>query len=215
MRRKKKSERAEKQRIRKYGKTVAGKNINVELLTVLISQGFEEEMAAEALKQSNNDPDRSFTLLTTEPELLRVAINNSKPPYIPQETDILEIMTMGFSRAQAYGTLKMTRGDLQVSVEKLLAGEGREEEPIPPTSTPAPDTNVPTTTPAPENDPMNLEPQETEEEIQRKAQDQQLLREAEHELIEDVEEDPLIAYDIDLTDESQYIEHYKAIINSF
>jgi len=33
-------------------------------------------------------------------------------------------------------------------------------------------------------------------------------------LIEDHEEDPLLAYDIDLTDESQFIAHYKTLINT-
>jgi hypothetical protein len=199
---KKKRERKAKNRIRKYGKTQSGDKINIELLIVFISQGFDEEMVAEALKQSNNDQDRSYHLLTNEIELLRMAVNNSKPPYIPNEEDILELMTMGFSRAQAVGTLKLTRGDLSSAADKLLTGEGIEDNeiPLPPVTLP--------------EQPQPELPQETEEERVQKEKENQLLREAESELIDDHEEDPLLAYDIDLTDESQFISHYKALINS-
>jgi hypothetical protein len=151
---KKRSERQIKKKIRKYGKTVSGDKINPELLTVFVSQGFEEEMVAEALKQSNNDHDRSYHLLTNEIELLRMAVNNSKPPYIPKEEDILEIMMMGFTRSQAIGTLKLTRGDLSSAVDKLLSGEGREDDII-----------IPTTAPLPSSIPLLPEPapEETEE----------------------------------------------------
>jgi len=199
---KKKRERQAKNRIRKYGKTQSGDKINIELLIVFISQGFDEEMVAEALKQSNNDQDRSYHLLTNEIELLRMAVNNSKPPYIPNEEDILEIMTMGFSRAQAVGTLKLTRGDLSSAADKLLTGEGREDNeiPLPPVILP--------------EQPLPELPQETEEERAQKEKENQLLREAESELIDDHEEDPLLAYDIDLTDESQFISHYKTLIST-
>jgi hypothetical protein len=198
---KKNRERKEKKRIKRYGKTVSGDKINIELLTVFISQGFDEEMVAEALKQSNNDQDRSYHLLTNEIQLLRMAVNNSKPPYVPKEEDILEIMTMGFTRSQAVGTLKLTRGDLSSTADKLLSGEGIEDNEIP--------------LPAAQPEPPQPEPTlETEAEREQKEKENKLLQEAESELIEDHEEDPLLAYDIDLTDESQFISHYKTLINT-
>jgi len=184
-------------------------------------------MVAEALKQSNNNPDRSYHLLTAEPDLLRLAVNNSKPPYIPIEADILEIMNMGFTRPQAYGTLKLTRGDLTAAVEKLLAGQGVEENPLlfplfpavfPTTDPLAPLSDQPLNNPI---DPMNIIdpinpviPAESPEEIAKKEKEQKLLQNAEYELIGDHDEDPLIAYDIDLTHEAQFIGQYLSLINS-
>jgi len=193
----------------------------------LVSQGFEEEMVAEALKQSNNNPERSYHLLTAETELLRLAVHNSKPPYIPSEEDIIEIMHMGFTRPQAYGTLKLTRGDLSGAVEKLLSGEGREEEPpiitapFPPIIAPFPPvqpiispTDSSTTEGSTDITPVPMVVEETPEEKEKKAKEATLQREAEHELLGDVEEDPLISYDIDLTDEAQFISHFSALINA-
>jgi len=141
----------------------------------LVSQGFEEEMVAEALKQSNNNPERSYHLLTVETELLRLAVNNSKPPYKPSEEDIIEIMHMGFTRPQAYGTLKLTRGDLSGAVEKLLSGEGREEEPpiitaplppVQPTTSPTIDTSTEGST---DSTPIPMVVEESPEEKEKKS----------------------------------------------
>jgi len=221
----KKRERAQRRKIKKYGKTVSGDKINIELLTVLVSQGFEEEMAAEALKQSNNDADRSYYLLTSEPALLRLAVNNSKPPYFPTEEQMLEIMQMGFTRAEAYGTLKLTRGDIPSAIEKLLNGEGQQEQPLPPQPTtittmgsndliPTAGESIVSDTNTDNNLPVPMVVEESQEEKERKEKDEKLKLEAENELIEDHEEDPLNAYDIDISAEAEFISHYLAIINA-
>jgi len=170
-------------------------------------------MVAEALKQSNNNPERSYYLLTAEPDIIRLAVNNSKPPYIPNEEDISEIMIMGFTRPQAVGTLKLTRGDLTSAVEKLLQGEGREEiEPVVPVVPLVP--LVPLDPLDPIALPSTTEPLPVDEDKEKNDKEEKLLKDAEYELIGDHEEDPLLAYDIDLTQEAQMISQFSTLINS-
>jgi uncharacterized UBP type Zn finger protein len=217
---KKKLERAEKKRQKKYGKTVTGNRIDMALLAVFVSQGYEEEMVAEALKQSDNNSERTSYLLTNETQLLQIAVNNSKPPYIPQEKDILDIVALGFSVSQATGTLKFTRGDINATIDKLLNGEGVEDT-VPPlatfpnlTTVTSPDPATTTSTPDPAATTISPEPVLTEEEREKIEREKSLLQEAENELLEDYEADPLQAYDIDLTDETQFISHFKTLISS-
>jgi len=202
-----KLKREEKRKQRKFGKTSNGHWVSLPLLKVLVSQGFEEELAAEALKQSDNDEEKTYSLLANNLDLLRVAIENSKPPFDPDEEQMQVIIGMGFTPSQAYGTLKMTKGDMNAAVEKLLNGEGA-DEPIPPT-----DINPPDDVPLPE---LPDVPMTEEERSQKEAEERekQLLQNAENELIEDLEVDDLQAYDIDLTEETDLFNHYKALIMS-
>jgi len=127
---------------RKFGKTCNGHWVSLPLLKVLVAQGFEEELAAEALKQSDNDEEKTYSLLVNNLDLLRVAIETSKPPYVPDEEQMQVIIGMGFTPSQAYGTLKITKGDMNAAVEKLLSGEGA-DEPIPPPTDIKPPDDVP------------------------------------------------------------------------
>jgi len=197
--------RDEKHKQRKFGKTSNGHWVNLQLLTVLVSQGFEEELAAEALKQSDNDEEKTYSLLVNSMDLLRIAVENAKPPFVPNEEQMQAIIGMGFTPSQAYGTLKLTKGDINAAVEKLLSGEGS-DEPIP-TDTKPPDA------------PLSELPEVpvTEEERSKKEaeeREKQLLQNAENELIEDLEADELQAYDIDLTEETDLFNQYKALIMS-
>jgi len=135
--------------------------------------------------------------------LLRIAIEKAKPPYIPDDTQIQVIIGMGFTPSQAYGTLKLTRGDINAAVEKLLSGEGADEM-IPPPDSPLLVPDVPDV-PLTEEDLAKKEAEEREK---------QLSMDAENELLEDFEADELQAYDVDLTEETDLFNHYKALILS-
>jgi len=216
---KKKLERAAKKKLRRYGKTVSGKKIDTELLTVIVSQGFvDEELAAEALKQTDNNLDRAIHLLTTDIELLKMAVAKTKPPYVPTEEDIQKLISFGFTQSLASGTLKLTQGNFEVALDKLLSGQGQEDIvlPVQPITTPSVVTDSSDTQNGEKSgDNMVVEPVlETEEEREKREKEKKLADEAEYELIEDHESDPLKAYDVDLTDETQFISHFRSLIES-
>jgi len=209
----KKLERAAKKKLRRYGKTVSGHKIDTELLTVIMSQGFEDEtLAAEALKQTDNNLDRAIHLLTSDIELLKMAVAKTKPPYVPPEEDIQKLISFGFTHSLASGTLKLTQGNFEVALDKLLSGQGQEDiipvQPIiPPVVTDSPDTQNSEKS----GDNMIVE---TEEEKEKREKEKKLADEAEYELIEDHDSDPLKAYDVDLSDETQFINHFRSLIES-
>jgi len=181
----KKLERAAKKKLRRYGKTVSGHKIDTELLTVIMSQGFEDEtLAAEALKQTDNNLDRAIHLLTSDIELLKMAVAKTKPPYVPPEEDIQKLISFGFTHSLASGTLKLTQGNFEVALDKLLSGQGQEDiipvQPIiPPVVTDSPDTQNSEKS----GDNMIVE---TEEEKEKREKEKKLADEAEYELIEEV-----------------------------
>jgi hypothetical protein len=211
---KKKLERDAKKKLRRYGKTVSGKKIDTELLTVIVSQGFvDEELAAEALKQTDNNLDRAIHLLTTDIELLKMAVAKTKPPYVPTEEDIQKLISFGFTQSLASGTLKLTQGNFEVALDKLLSGQGQEDIvlPIQPITTPSVTESSDTQNSEKSGDNMVVE---TEEEREKREKEKKLADEAEYELIEDHDSDPLKAYDVDLTDETQFISHFRSLIES-
>jgi len=204
--------RNQRRKQRNFGKTSNGHWVNLQLLSVLLSQGFEEALAAEALKQADNDEEKTYSLLSNNIDLLRIAIENTKPPFIPSEPDMQVIMSMGFTQGQAYGTLKLTNGDIDAAVEKLLAFQGV-DEPLPP----PPDLTVPVDVDAPVPAPeVATDLMQTENLAEKDAEEQekQLLQNAENELIGDHEADELQAYDIDLSEETDLFNQYKALILS-
>jgi len=211
---KKKLEREAKKKLRRYGKTVSGKKIDTELLTVIVSQGFvDEQLAAEALKQTDNNLDRAIHLLTTDIELLKMAVAKTKPPYVPTEEDIQKLISFGFTPSLASGTLKLTQGNFEVALDKLLSGQGQEDiiTPVQPIIPSVGTASSDTQNSEKSGDNMVVE---TEEERDKREKEKKLADEAEYELIEDHESDPLKAYDVDLTDETQFISHFRSLIES-
>jgi hypothetical protein len=185
------------------------------LLTVIVSQGFDnEELAAEALKQTDNNLDRAIQLLTTDIELLKMAVAKSKPPYVPPEEDIQKLISFGFTHSLASGTLKLTHGNFEVALDKLLSGQGQEDIIVPPVAVqPIIPTVASPDTQNSEKSGDNMKT-ETDEEREKREKEKKLADEAEYELIEDHESDPLKAYDIDLSDETQFMNHYKTLLES-
>jgi len=184
--------------------------------------GFAEEIVAEALKQSENQQDQALNLLMNSPNLLMMVLNEgsqSKPSYTPSEQDILNIVSMGFTPAQAYGTLKKTGGNIENAVELLISGKGVEES-VPAISPPQPEANnaaatssSPTTATV-ESVPTPMDTEILEEETRRKEEEKKMV-EAEEELVQEHTEDDDVAHlAIDLTEEHNMLSHYKALIMS-
>lgn len=223
---KKKEEREKRRRERrqkKFGKTAKGNYIDIQLLDGLMTLGFSEEIVAEALKQSENQQEQALNLLMNSPNLLLMALakepSTQQPAFIPSEQDILNIVSIGFSPEQAYGTLKLTRGNIQDAVDLLLNEKGV-EEPVPqPPNPPPTSTNSSETQNSGQDATVTATRKEidkkTEEENRRRIEEAQKLAEAEEELVQDHTEDDDVAHlAINLTEEQSFLAQYKALIMS-
>uniref|UniRef100_A0A6B2L1N7 UBA domain-containing protein n=1 Tax=Arcella intermedia TaxID=1963864 RepID=A0A6B2L1N7_9EUKA len=197
--------RAEKKKLKGFGLTCNGHKIHAKLLQVFVSQGFREDLVVEALRQSDNDQEKTMSMLTETPHLLEIAIQNAKPPFQPNPEHMDQLLSMGFSQSFAYGTLKFTEGNIEAAIEKLLAGEGIEENvpaaPVVEQTAPEPMSVDPTPLPdpgAPVDEAAELE--------------KQRIKEAENELLEDIETDQFKDYDVDLIEETEFLNQYKTLI---
>jgi len=127
-----KAKREQKRKQRRFGKTSGGHWVNMPLLDALVTKmGFEEEMTAEALKQTDNDQEQAVNLLTTQPELLHVALRKNRP-YEPSDGEINELALIGpnWSRVLISMALRRFKGDMEASLEWLLARGEAPEEPM-------------------------------------------------------------------------------------
>lgn len=66
---------AQRARLQRLGHTSRGDVLNLQLLDSLIEVGFTEQLAAEALRQANNNSEQALMLLTGRPEALLAAIH--------------------------------------------------------------------------------------------------------------------------------------------
>lgn len=110
--------RARERQERKYGKTRNGSWVQVEAVTNFVAMGFEEALAAEALRQSDNSKDQALNALLNQSEVLRLAAQQN---FQAAERQILELEAMGFTRKRAIDALKQSLGVLADAVGLLAA----------------------------------------------------------------------------------------------
>jgi len=115
---------AERQEKYRWGKCGNGQPIDVLALRAFSEMGFEKILVAEALKQTNNDKDRALALITQSPELLRANLpfqyRTPAPPEVPSEENIAQVVSMGFSHANATEALRVHNGNTAKAIEDLL-----------------------------------------------------------------------------------------------
>ncbi|ELR11499.1 UBA/TS-N domain containing protein [Acanthamoeba castellanii str. Neff] len=213
------------------GRTANGQWVDVALLKALTDMGFTRRLATEALRQSNNDEAASITLLTESPDVLQASIDASrnkkskrKATLTPVPEDKIEqVVGMGFSRAQAVGTLRATDANVEQAINLLLEGRGIEadDEPVATTTTTteaeagaamevehkgeAPGTDEAAAAAA-------AEAERKREQEERLAQERELQRQTENELLDSVEEDADAHLDIPLDDEFAVLGTYKQLL---
>ncbi|CAN4113105.1 unnamed protein product [Withania somnifera] len=104
---------------KRYGTTPLGKAVDIERLHELVSIGFAKELAAEALRQNENDTQKALDDLTNpeanssiqeEEKLRRAAI-----------ASIEELVSMGFPREEAAAAIR-SFGTSQAALDQLLGG---------------------------------------------------------------------------------------------
>ena len=65
-----------KQRWKRYGHTVSGKNVNLGYVNTLQTMGFSEDFAVIALRQADNDINNAIDMLQNQADILSVAIES-------------------------------------------------------------------------------------------------------------------------------------------
>ncbi|PHT42447.1 hypothetical protein CQW23_16472 [Capsicum baccatum] len=110
-----------------YGMTPLGKAVDIERLNELVSIGFEKELAAESLRQNENDTQKALDDLTN-PEtnsLIQNHIELRKKKRLRQAADasIEELVSMGFPR-EAVAAAICSFGTSQAALDHLLTAGG-------------------------------------------------------------------------------------------
>jgi len=194
------------------------------MLDFLIGSGYSEEIAAEALKQADNNNEAAMNILMN-PELLSMAMQVDTPggaaAFTPSEEQIMSIVSMGFTPEQANGTLKKTKGNIERAIELLLSGNGVEEAIVSqqPQQQPQPQTEQDGTQDVQMEEPIKPKTEEElrqeEEKIKRQKEDEEMAV-AEEELVKDHtnDDEDVLHLAIDLTEEHNLLAQYKALILS-
>ncbi|KAL9314462.1 hypothetical protein ACSQ67_019914 [Phaseolus vulgaris] len=201
---------------KRYGMTPLKKAVDLERLKELVSIGFDKELAAEALRQNENDTQKALDDLTN-PETnsaLQVAIESRKRKRQKQvkDSEIEKVVQMGFERARVVTAFE-AGGSVEQVLQRLTAQP--EIEPTSATinthSTAAPHGGASSSTLLPNN--VNSDDLYAMNEVEDSKT--QRDKEMEDELSADIAKaDALADYDIEVNVEGEAITEYLALVES-
>jgi hypothetical protein len=133
---------------------------------------------------------------------------------------------MGFSRAQAVGTLRATDSNVEQAINLLLEGRGVEasdDQPATPATATTPDTGVAMEVEHKDEErpvvdeaaaeAAAVEAERKREQEERLARERELQRQTENEILDSVEEDSDAHLDIPLDDEFAVLDTYKQLLS--
>ena len=142
---KKEEEEEELDRQRKeLGKTANNNWVNLGYLNTIVQMGFERSRAAEGLKQTNNDINRTLEFLQTDYGSFET--EDSSKGYFSEEslaqvkllchfmfcvvltTFFSQVISLGFSVESAKEMLEKHNGDVERAVEELASNLGRPDD---------------------------------------------------------------------------------------
>eukprot|EP00250_Pteridium_aquilinum_P008039 c17618_g1_i1 orf=121-1794(+) len=125
--------RLEKRRreLKGFGMTASGKVVDFSKLDELVSIGYDKVLAAEALRQNENDFNAALDILTDPSRNVALqstvlSTRRERPRKQLNEESIQELLAMGFQRDKAVQALQNT-SDVHEAVTQLLAGGGTTE----------------------------------------------------------------------------------------
>jgi uncharacterized ubiquitin-like protein YukD len=129
------AEQARRTRLRRLGRTCMGGPVDLAMLDRFIAHGFEEELAAQALRQTNNHEAQSVKLLTndTQTQILREAVFADKVSRLKEryekvrgadtskfEQGVQAMLGFGFRDSLARYALVTCGGDMNEASEYLM-----------------------------------------------------------------------------------------------
>ncbi|KOM40070.1 hypothetical protein LR48_Vigan04g026800 [Vigna angularis] len=202
---------------KRYGMTPLKKAVDLERLKELVSIGFDKELAAEALRQNENDTQKALDDLTNPVtnSALQVSIESRKSKRQKQAKDyeIEKVVRMGFERARVVAAFEAGGGVEQVLL-RLTEQPGIEptSASINTHSTAGPNGGASSSAPLPNNDNSDDNINTTNEVEDSKTQRD---KEMEDELSADIAKaDALADYDIEVNVEGEAITQYLALVES-
>lgn len=211
--------RKERRTQRQFGRTADGGWVDTTLLEYLSEMGFERGLVAEALKQTNNVQNAALGLLTEHSDLLRDVASNS---YKPSEELVNEVVGFGFPTTDARKALRIMMGDVQRAVSYLLFKSGVDVDGAEEYA------HIEATIEMEQDAAGGLSDDEsaegsddedraagvegtglfTHEELRK----QEELRDAEHDLVSDIPDDPDAHLDFTLDEEVKILAQYKGYL---
>ncbi|KAG6556968.1 hypothetical protein Mapa_001384 [Marchantia paleacea] len=126
-------QRRERKEQKKYGKTMSGKAVDMTMLNELASIGYDRQVVAEALRQSENAVQLALDMLSNPAtfaalQISLLAPSSTKPSSTPVDEAVLEmLLSMGFEREQAIRALKRTANSNE-AIERLIQGHFADAE---------------------------------------------------------------------------------------
>lgn len=112
-----KAERERNKKRHKLGKTVDGSWVNLGYLKTLVNMGYQEELAAKALRHTDNDLNQSIETMNENPALL-LAEYNDEDREVTKEM-IETVANMGFPKDLAETALKRMKGNIAECIDML------------------------------------------------------------------------------------------------
>lgn len=113
-----KAEKNRNKRRRAFGKTNDGSWVNLGYLDTLMKMGYPEELAARALRHTDNEMNFAIDAMNETPELLITNYEDFDEDKITKEM-IDNVSSMGFDKDVANEALKHCKGDLQKTLDLL------------------------------------------------------------------------------------------------
>ncbi|CAM6069601.1 unnamed protein product [Sphagnum tenellum] len=194
----------ERREQKRYGKTLGGKAVDIGKLSELASLGYNRRVAAEALKQSENDRDMALEMLLNPASLatLQVCLD-CQPQQLKgpvDETALAELMSMGFDQEKAMKALQRSESTAQAIERLLQAPVGSNDDsqrPAPVTDSSGSGQDLPSRP----DSPVSMELDSRDEEM-------------EQDIAQNVTGDPLAEYDIEVHKEGEAISEYLGLLKS-
>ncbi|KAK7113138.1 hypothetical protein V1264_012483 [Littorina saxatilis] len=198
IRKREKEEREDRKLAKKYGNCANGDRLNMQNVHMLVKMDFSRAAAAEALKQTNNSLDAALDLLQAHPELLTTPdIPDDNLPVKLRDSDIAQIVALGFEPKAAQTALRKYRNNIQRAVDDLIKYSGK----LPYTSDESESGS--SSSSGSDSPDKNAAKQKRREE-----------NEALDELMSDMSRDETDHLDFEMTDEKQFLDDYLARISS-
>ncbi|CAK7338565.1 unnamed protein product [Dovyalis caffra] len=208
---------------KRYGVTPLKKAVDLERLTMLVSVGFEKELAAEALRKNENDTQKALDDLTN-PEAntaLQHDIESRKRKRQQRATDatVERLVSMGFERSRVIGAVQ-AGGSLEQVMHQLLthpradptvAADNNDSSLDNNTTSDSTANDTPTNPVLEDLSPDTLGIDEGNEDPSSSERDLEMEDEIAEELARG---DALSDYDIEVTQEGESINEYLALLAS-
>jgi len=108
----------------KLGRCADGSWINIGYYNTLTGMGFQEKVAAAALRQANNSLNTAVHMLQEQPDLIQLAAETREDDRgEPREEELVAVISLGYQPDMARIALR-NEGSVEAAVEALMAGMG-------------------------------------------------------------------------------------------